>query len=236
LRAHWFPLLISPPGSQSHTHNPGQVLTDWIWKEGSKVLSLKEVATLTLPIGAHDISLLVIDSLGSEAIETTKVTVRACGWPIVDDLSPKEGPQSGGDQVTIKGSGFSSATSVMFGQVELSGNKINVVDDSTITVISPSSGIAVPVKVSVKTSSPLAESNSKLFTYVGDVPIIFDIKKLANSDFYKPITVAFGPDGKLYAGNGKGEIAKFTLNEDYTAVSSLDFIAQVASGRYVMGM
>jgi len=199
-------------------------------------LSYEEVTTLTLPVGEHDITLLVIDSLGSESSETTKVTVRPCGWPVVDDLSPNEGPQSGGDQVTITGSGFSSAISVVFGQVELSGNDINVVDDNTIKVISPNRGVGVPVDVSVKTSSPLAESNSKVFKYIGDVPIEFEIEKLANSDFYKPITVAFGPDGKLYAGNGRGEIARFTLNEDYTAVVSKDFTTTVASGRYVMGM
>jgi hypothetical protein len=158
---------------------------------------------------------------------------------VVDALSPNEGPQSGGDVVTISGSGFSAAISVKFGQVELSGNEINIVNDNTIKVVSPNKGIAVPDAVSVTTIGPqgqMATSNDKLFTYLGDVPIVFEIKKLANSDFRKPITVAFGPDGKLYAGNDVGEIAKFTLNEDYTAVQTMDLKVTVASGRHIMGM
>ena len=35
----FLPLPHLTAGSQSHTHQPGQVLTDWIWKEGSKVLA-----------------------------------------------------------------------------------------------------------------------------------------------------------------------------------------------------
>jgi hypothetical protein len=177
----------------------------------------------------------VIDSEGNESIESTKVTVYPCGWPQVDGLSPNDGPLSGGDEVTITGSGFSTAISVQFGLVQLSGNEINVVDDNTIKVVSPYSGIGVPAAVSVTTSSPQAESNSQMFTYFGDPPIVFDIAKL--TDFANPTTVAFGPDGKLYAGNTNGQIGRFTLNEDYTAVITVNVISQVVvSGRAVMGM
>lgn len=205
------------------------------------MLSLEEVTTLPLPVGEHDVTLLVIDSLGDESIETTKVIVRKCWWPVVDELSPNEGSTSGGDEVTITGSGFSTAISVQFGLVELSGNDIDVVDDTTIKVLSPPIAIGVPVEVSVTIIPPegdldLAESNSEMFTFISTVPIKFEIALLSDSDFQQPTAVAIGPDGKLYAGNGEGQIGKFTLNEDYTAVESVDVIAEVAPNRYVMGM
>lgn len=197
-------------------------------------MALEEEATLTLSPGEHDVTLTVIDSEGNESIETTKVTVHPCGWPMVTELAPKEGPQSGGDQVTIIGTGFLTATSVQFGLVQLSGNELDIVDDNTIKVVSPFSDIAVPVAVSVTTSDPQADTNSETFTYLGDVPIEFDISKLVS--FERPTTVAFGPDGKLYAGNSNGQIGKFTLNDDYTDVILVDVIAEVVSGRAIMGM
>jgi len=55
--------------------------------------------------------------------------------PTVTGLSPTSGKQSGGTTVTITGTGFIGATSVVFGTV--AGTSVDVVNSTTITVVSP---------------------------------------------------------------------------------------------------
>ncbi len=48
-------------GSDSHTHEPLKSLTEWIWEENGQVLATQEIATVTLPVGAHDVKLTIKD-------------------------------------------------------------------------------------------------------------------------------------------------------------------------------
>ncbi|HZL98922.1 MAG TPA: hypothetical protein VFD43_01605, partial [Planctomycetota bacterium] len=48
-------------GSDSHTHEPGSVLTGWTWKEGLATLGTAPVVTATLPLGSHTTALLIQD-------------------------------------------------------------------------------------------------------------------------------------------------------------------------------
>jgi hypothetical protein len=55
--------------------------------------------------------------------------------PAITSLSPTTGPTSGGTTVTITGTHFTGATQVVFGTV--AGTHLTVVNDTTITVVSP---------------------------------------------------------------------------------------------------
>lgn len=218
--------------SESHTHGPGNVLTSFTWKKGATVLGSGQATSLTLPVGVHTVTLTVVDSSGNQNTDTTTITVQSAAFPSVTSLSPTSGDIAGGTQVTINGSGFGSATSVRFGVVLLNGSAITIVNPSTIRVRSPLSSVGQPVAVSVIT--PLGESsNAVTFTYVGATPIGFTIANLL--DFENPSAVAFGPDGKLYVGNTKGKLGKFTLNDSYDAVVS-SVISTINTARGIHGI
>jgi hypothetical protein len=83
--------VIAVDGSNSHTHGPGLVLNQWIWKSGATILARGEFANLVLPVGQHSLALTVIDNGGNESIESTSVTVLPFGFPLVSSLSPTTG-------------------------------------------------------------------------------------------------------------------------------------------------
>ena len=182
----------------SHTHGPGLVLTNFVWKEGSTEIGTGETTDLTLPVGVHEVGLTVTDSGGFTSTEVTTITVLPFGYPDVESLSPSQGSVAGGFVVTINGSGFTDASELIvhFGLADISGNDITVVDSNTIEVMAPTEVVAVPVPVSVESIPLNATSNSMPFTYVETIPIEWTSKKITT---LQGVTVAkFGPDGKLY--------------------------------------
>jgi large repetitive protein len=91
--------------------------------------------------------------------------------PIVTGINPTSGAAGGGDTVAVTGTGFTGATSVLFGSVP--GTNLTVVNDTQLTVTSPppqaSGTVDVTVTVPAGTS---ATSAADQFTYVlaGKVP------------------------------------------------------------------
>jgi IPT/TIG domain len=219
-------------GRNSHTHQKNGTLVSFVWKEGNTVVGTGQATKLSLPVGHHTINLTVTDDRGNDSTVATKVNIFPQGYPVLYSMTPETGGISGSEQVTIKGSGLAKTISVQFGLVSLSGNDVFVVDDSTIQVVSPYSGIGVPVTVSVIT--PLSESNKLYYTYVGSTPIDFNIVKLL--DFPNPTAVAFGPDMKLYVANNDGKIGKFTLNDDFTAVIDSMIASPLPNTRDILGI
>jgi len=55
--------------------------------------------------------------------------------PVVTGVSPLSGPSGGGTVVTVSGTGFTGATSVLFGNV--AGTSLSVSSDTSLTVTSP---------------------------------------------------------------------------------------------------
>lgn len=210
------------------------VLTSWVWKEGTTVLGTGEMADLTLSVGQHSVALTVTDSGGNDSTEVTTMTVLPSGNPDVEFLSPASGSISGGYEVTISGSGFTSASEIIvhFGLTKLTGNNIKVVNANTITLLAPVEAVAVPVQVSVESIPLGVTSNSKRFTYETAIPIAWNTKYI--TDFERVSVAVFGPDGKLYAGNTKGQIAKISLDEDFNFLVGAVFT--VAPSRAILGM
>lgn len=182
-------------GTGSHTHGAGLVLEQYIWSEGENLLATGSLTpTLNLTVGSHTITLKVIDDGANEGVDYVEIEVLAYGYPAVLSVTPDSGSISGGELVTITGSGFSytaEETIVHFGEgagrVSLSGDDIIVKDFETIEVMTPSTVVGIPVAVSVET--PLAESNNDVsYTYIAGVPLDFETDVLTPLD--GPTTVS----------------------------------------------
>jgi IPT/TIG domain len=204
--------MVPVSGMESHTHGLGSVLTTFTWKLGTTIVGSGEVTSLNIPVGTHELALTVVDSLNSVSTHKTTVTVKIKGFPELFTVSPPSGPIAGGTIVTLTGQDIGTATSVRFGRAVVTA--ITVIDSSTITVATPEAAVGVPVAVSVVT--PIGESSSQRFTYIGSVAIEWQIQELMG--IASPTALAFGPDGKLYVGTRGGKLGRFTLNDSYDTV------------------
>ena len=94
------------------------------------------------------------------------------GFPAVTDVSPRGGPIQGGTLVTISGSGFSGATSVIFGDVAVAPVSVT---ETQIVVTAPAHSAGI---VHVLVTTPLgtsAESVLDQFTYGSGYPQVISI-------------------------------------------------------------
>jgi IPT/TIG domain len=113
--------MVQLDGSFSHTHGTGLHIVEWHWTKGSTVIATGSTPNVTLPVGEHTIYLEVKDTGNSKGTDTTTVTVNRCGYPVVLGIEPAGGGISGGQLVTISGSGFdqvASAIKVKFGMTK----------------------------------------------------------------------------------------------------------------------
>lgn len=221
-------------GSLSHTHGTGLTLENWIWRKGPNIIGTGELTTLTLPVGVHDVGLTVVDDGANEHTELTTVTVLPFGYPAVTDISPNSGSISGGNVVTITGSGFTYSaqeTVVHFGLTDITGSSLTIIDPFTIQLEAPPTVVGVPVQVSV--STPLEVSNALPYNFISSTEINFDSSLL--DTIGSPTTVKFGPDRKLYVGTIHGFLYKLTLNDDYTEVVE-SIMEEVAKFRTILGL
>jgi IPT/TIG domain len=207
-------------GSASHTHGVGLVITRWLWEvEGtnSTVTGTGATPTISVPVGFHTVTLLVVDSSGNEATERTTVTVYPFGYPAITSMLPDRGSIAGNELVRITGSGFTysaSQTIVHFGLIALTGRDLTIVNSTTILLRTPPTTVAVPVAVTVET--PLNVSILVSYTYIASSEILFTSAKFFS--FGSVTTGVFGPDGKFYVANFNGQIFKLTMNDNFTQV------------------
>jgi glucose/arabinose dehydrogenase len=228
--------VVNVDGSGSHTHGPGLVLAEYVWRSGSTVLGRGEKASLTLPVGVSALTLTIRDSGGNTHTETTQITVLSSEFPDISGLSPLSGPMAGGTFVTIKGTGFKSLssgnTTVLFGETRLTGSAIQVINATTITFVTPASSVATPVAVSVLT--PVGESNKATFTYVANGgPISFTSGLMARIRF--PTAMAFGPDRRLYVGTYSGQINRIEFKDGTLKIASW-ITKSVTPNRPILGI
>ena len=95
-------------------------------------------------------------------------------WPTVSSVSPSSGPASGGNVVTVTGSGFTGATSVSFGTT--SAAAITIVNDTTINAVVPrgTSGTTVDVTVTGP-SGTSAVSTGDRYSYQALPPTVSSV-------------------------------------------------------------
>jgi alpha-tubulin suppressor-like RCC1 family protein len=101
-----------------------------------------------VPVQAHNISQVVGVSAGGG-----QVIAFGEALPSVSGVSPKEGPATGGNTVTISGSSLSSATEVHFGTAAASAVKVESATTVTATAPAGTGTVDVTVTTSAGTSA-----------------------------------------------------------------------------------
>ena len=119
------------------------------------VVSSTQITT-TAPAGSGSVSVTVTTPGGT----SSGVTYAYVAAPVVSTLSPAQGPSTGGNTVTITGTGFTGATGVFFGTASAA---YTVVSSTQITATAPAAPVA-PVEVAVVT--PGGTSNEVLYYYL----------------------------------------------------------------------
>jgi len=212
--------LVQVDGTNSHTHQPGAILTRWDWSVvGLGIVGQGETPQLLLPIGTSQVLLTVEDSAGDVESDFVIATVRAYGYPELSTVTPDVGDVTGGAQLTIIGKFLSNVQTVKIGSKVLSGAAIKVVNANEVKIAAPSAGQPETVQISVVT--PLGESNSVPFKYIDATlpPIAWksgDVKSLNG-----PTSLAFGPDGRLYIGTQMGEVVRLTLDANFGIIDEI---------------
>jgi hypothetical protein len=165
--------------------------------------------------------------------------------PSVTGVSPNAGPTSGGNSVTISGSGFTGASNVNFGGV---GAAFTVNNDGSIKATAPP-GAASTVDVTVITNGETSPTSfSDLYTYVVR-PAVTGISPnagstsggnavgITGSGFSSASTVAFGGVAASFSINNDGSITAFAPAHaagtvDVTVTSPGGTSAAVAADHY----
>ena len=134
----------------------GSVSTPFIVVNATKI-------TTTSPAGSGSVSVTVASPSGT----SNGVTYSYVAAPVVNGISPTSGPTAGGNTVTITGTGFTGATSVLFGSVSAA---FTVVSATQITATAP----AGTGSVSITVTTPGGTSNGVGYTYVA-APVVSSI-------------------------------------------------------------
>lgn len=111
--------------------------------------------TATSPAGTAGVSAVTVSTDASTSNGASFLYVNA---PTLTSLSPTTGSIAGGNNVTLTGTGFSTATDVFFGPNPAS---FSLIDDTLISAVAPSGTGTVSVTV----SNPGGTSGSEGYTY-----------------------------------------------------------------------
>ena len=106
-------------------------------------------------------------TLGSSEPFWAYTAVVNAALPEITSISPTAGPTAGGQTVTITGQYFTGATSVTFGGT--AGTSVTVVNDSTITVVTPARAIGT-VEVRVTTTPGTSVDAGAVDNYTYQAP------------------------------------------------------------------
>ena len=137
--------------------------------------------TVSVPAGTGVVSVSVTTASGG----TSTSLANAYTYnppPTVTSVVPNNGPQVGGNTVTVNGSGFSGVPTVTFGSN--AGTSVSVTSSTSLTVVVPAGTGTVAVTVSTTTggsSTPLANA----YTYAA--PAISLVKSVTSSGPYNAV-------------------------------------------------
>ncbi|WP_199848700.1 IPT/TIG domain-containing protein, partial [Streptomyces sp. RTd22] len=122
------------------------------------VVSPSQIMAVAPPGSAGPVQVTVTGPGGT----SNGVTYTYAAGPVLSAVSPSQGPVSGGNTVTLSGSGFTGATAVQFGSTP--AVSFTVGSATQITAVAPT-GAAGPVQVTV--TGPGGTSNGITYFYVG---------------------------------------------------------------------
>jgi hypothetical protein len=149
------------------------------------------------PNASGTIDVTVTTSAGTSAASAADqfTYVAAAAAPTVTGINPTSGAAGGGDTVTVTGTGFTGATSVLFGSVP--GTNLTVASDTQLTVTSPAANASGTVDVTVTTpAGTSATSAADQFTYLtgAALPVVAGVSPVSGS--------AAGGDSVTVTGSG----------------------------------
>jgi hypothetical protein len=114
--------------------------------------------------GSRTLSATMVGSPGVTSTATITVT-----GPNITGITPASGPANGGVTFTIRGSGFTGATSVMFGGVNAA--TFTVTNDTTMTGTTPTNQPSATVDVTVTTPQGVASFHGYTFLPASVAPL-----------------------------------------------------------------
>ncbi|TQF07975.1 cell shape-determining protein [Kitasatospora acidiphila] len=192
------------------------------------VLSDSQVQA-TAPAGSGTVLVTVTTSVGTS--NGTTYTYSAA--PVITGLNPVSGPTSGGNTVTISGSGFTAATAVEFGTASA---VFTVVSDTQITATAPAGTGSVPVTVTTSAGT----SSSVTYSYINvTAPLITGLSPnqgptsggntvtISGSGLSGAISVLFGAHAATITGNTSTQI---TVTAPAGAAQSVNVTVTTGAG------
>ena len=135
------------------------------------VNSATQITALS-PAGSGTVDVMVMTPVGTTAASNADRFTYLAAPPQIASISPTSGPMAGGTTVTIRGSGFTGASKVLFGAT--AANSFTVNSDTQITAVSPAGRGTVHVTVMTPVGTTAA-SNADRFTYLAAPPQIASI-------------------------------------------------------------
>ena len=127
--------------------------------------------TAVSPAGSGTVHVTVMTPVGTTAASNADRFTYLAAPPHIASISPTSGPMAGETTVTIRGSGFTGASQVLFGTT---ASNFTVNSDRQITAVSPAGSGTVHVTV-ITPVGTTAASNADRFTYLAAPPHIASI-------------------------------------------------------------
>ncbi len=125
---------------------------------------------------AGTVDLLVTTGSGTSSNTAADNYLYGAALPVITAVAPGSGPLSGGNTVTITGTGFTGATSVTFGGT--AGSSLSVASDTSLTVVAPAHAAGV---VDIVVTTPIGSNTNTAadnYTY-SNAPFILSLSPAA---------------------------------------------------------
>lgn len=126
--------------------------------------------TATAPTGTGQVHIRVV-GLGGPSATTSSDLFTYTIRPAITSVTPNTGPAVGGTAVTISGSGFTDVERIIFDGID--ATSVIIVDDSTITCVSPRHDTVSTATVRAITSDDVYSTSNGQFIYTNQIPIAF---------------------------------------------------------------
>jgi hypothetical protein len=178
----------------------------------------RTIITAVSPAGTGTVN-VTVTTAGGTSKEVPADQFNYIPPPTVTEVSPKQGPTSGGTTVTIKGSNLSGATSVQFGSSPAS---VEAVSETSITAVAPA-GTAGVADVRVTTpggTSAIVPADQ--FSYVPPPTVMEVSPKEGPTTGGTTVTITGTNLGSASAVNfGTTKAASFMINPERTIITAV---------------
>jgi hypothetical protein len=178
------------------------------------VLSDGSISAISPVLATGTVDITVVTPWGTSATSAADrfTATAAANLPTVSSLSVTSGPTGGGTAVTITGTGFTTATEVLFGTV--AAPQFTIVSDTSLTVTTPAA-TAGTVDVTIVTANGISTvSAADRYTYNATAPALTGITPASGAAVGGTVVVLTGTNfnGATQVLFGTTAAASFTVN------------------------